>query len=112
MKSEKELLAIISKNLKEKRAEKKLSQLHLATMSGVSQSYIGEIEAGRKYPSLKVLNQLSNHLEIKPHELLLDKEIKYTTDINYMLNELKTELKRKISFEIDNIASSYYGKIS
>lgn len=49
------LLVKLARNNKSKNINKKYTQLMLAQDIGVSQSYIGDIESGRAYPSISVL---------------------------------------------------------
>lgn len=51
-------------NLKKIREEKNISQSKLATIAGISQNYISEIESGKKTPSLEILEKIANALEI------------------------------------------------
>ena len=50
--------------IREKRKEKGISQGKLAGLVQVSQSFIAEIESGRKKPSLDVLMRICTVLEI------------------------------------------------
>lgn len=62
-------------NLKKIRCQKKLTQNGLARKSGLSQSYINELENGKKVnPSVIVLAKLSDALDVALAELL-DEEI-------------------------------------
>jgi len=64
----------IPKTLKEKvkfyREERKLYQVELADIVGVSTGYIGSIEQGIRSPSLKVLKKIARALKISPKDLL------------------------------------------
>lgn len=64
----------IPKSLGEKikyyRKQRKLYQVELADIVGVSTGYIGAIEQGVKSPSLKLLSKIAKALKIQPHELL------------------------------------------
>lgn len=54
----------IGERLKALRKARGLSRNRLAQMSGVSQSYLSDIEAGKKNPTVEVLNRLCKALEI------------------------------------------------
>lgn len=61
------------------RINKKLSQEQLATITGLSQSFISDIENGIKIPSLTTINKIAHHLKINPFTLLeLNSTNKYT----------------------------------
>ena len=56
-------------SLKKIRINKKLTQIRLAEISGVSQSYISEIETFLKSPTLETIEKLANALKVHPFEL-------------------------------------------
>jgi transcriptional regulator with XRE-family HTH domain len=53
---------IVAQNVRIHRARLKLSQTQLAEQAGISQSYIGKIEAGRGNLTLEVLDALADAL--------------------------------------------------
>lgn len=57
--------------LRSLREARGLTQERLAWDSGHAKSYVCEIEAGRKLPSLEVLGDLARALGVRPWELLL-----------------------------------------
>ncbi|MEN9784915.1 MAG: hypothetical protein RLZZ299_179 [Pseudomonadota bacterium] len=57
--------------LRSLREARGLTQERLAWDSGHAKSYVCEIEAGRKLPSLEVLGDLAQALGVRPWELLL-----------------------------------------
>ena len=59
-------------NLKRYRGEKGYSQMILAEKAGISLGFLGDIEAGKKFPSAKTLQKIINALEKKPYELFLE----------------------------------------
>ena len=52
--------------------QKELSQEKLAEKADIHTSYIGQIERGLRYPSLKVLFKIADALNIKISELFSD----------------------------------------
>lgn len=56
--------------LKKYRKRTRLSQGKLAKLLQVNQSYISEIESGKKLPSLQMLYKLGYQLNICPRQLL------------------------------------------
>jgi transcriptional regulator with XRE-family HTH domain len=56
--------------LQELREARGLSQLKLGEISGVAQSFINSIEAGRKSPTLRTLQKLANALEVEVTDLI------------------------------------------
>lgn len=64
-----ELALRIGKRLTLLREQKGLTMEKLAYENDVSKGYISEIEAGRKLPSLKMLEKLANALDVDIKEL-------------------------------------------
>lgn len=64
----------LKNNLKEARAEKKLSQTQLAEMIGVSRNTISSIETGQFNPTAKLALILCTALDKKFEELFYFKE--------------------------------------
>ncbi len=54
--------------LKKIRDSKGLTQPQLAKLSGISQSYISEIENTLKTPTLDTIEKLANALQVHPYE--------------------------------------------
>lgn len=57
-------------NLRYYREHKVISQKQLAHKLNISQGYISEIEKGIKSPTIRMLYEIANALEICPHVLL------------------------------------------
>ena len=57
-------------NLRYYREHKGISQKQLAHKLNISQGYISEIEKGIKSPTIRMLYEIANALEICPHVLL------------------------------------------
>tara|TARA_B100000809_G_scaffold49778_1_gene44761 strand:+ start:2766 stop:4250 length:1485 start_codon:yes stop_codon:yes gene_type:complete len=88
---------IFGLKLKQIRTEKNLSLFGLAKLSGLSKSYLNEIEKGKKYPKTDKILLLSESLEV-PYDhfvsLKLDKNLAPIGDIlqSKMLKEIPLEL--------------------
>ncbi|WP_430748912.1 helix-turn-helix domain-containing protein [Clostridium botulinum] len=54
--------------LKKIRDSKGLTQPQLANISGISQSYISEMENTLKIPTLDIIERLANALQVHPYE--------------------------------------------
>lgn len=63
-------------HIKEIRIKKKLSQKQLAEMSGVSKSYISELENNTYCPSILVMCKLADALKVDINELFTYKNKK------------------------------------
>ena len=60
----------LGQRIKKARKEKGLLQVDLAVRVGISSGYVGSIEQGLRYPSLKVLQKLAKTLSISISDLL------------------------------------------
>lgn len=60
----------LGEKIKFYREQRKLYQVELADIVGVSTGYIGSIEQGVRTPSLKLLKKLAKALKISPKDLL------------------------------------------
>ena len=101
---------LLRKNIKERRKTLGYSQMKLAELCGVSTSYIGEIEIGRKFPSADTLQKISDALGLKPSQLFFEDEDwklfkKYT-----LLTNLSTELQEKITEDVKETVKKYINK--
>ena len=63
-------------SIKRIREQKKLSQEKLAEMADIHTSYIGQIERGIRYPSLKVLFKIADALSVKLSDLFAGIDVK------------------------------------
>lgn len=72
------------KKIKEIRKSQKISQKELAELSGLSISYIQQIEAGKKNnPSLEALTAISDVLHISMYQLLDDSMSEYKDEFYF-----------------------------
>ena len=84
-----ELRATFIINLKKYRKANKLSQMKLAEMCNTSTSYIGEIEIGKKFPSVEMIQRIASALDVAPYKLFMTEE-----DFNKV--EVPSELKKSL----------------
>ncbi|KEH98254.1 hypothetical protein Z962_12440 [Clostridium botulinum C/D str. BKT12695] len=57
--------------IKKYRLIRNITQSELARKSGVSRSYLSEIESGKKIPSKEIANKLGTALNICPNKFML-----------------------------------------
>ena len=69
-----DLQTVFTQNLRILRERRSLSQVELAERCGLSQSFIAEIERGKKFPSPKSIERICAALEVRPFELFLGPE--------------------------------------
>ena len=58
------ILIALGEQIRAARQEKKLSQLALAILSGVSKSYLSDLENGRRNPSVLLLARIADALGV------------------------------------------------
>ena len=78
--------------------------MKLAELCGTSTSYIGEIEIGKKFPSVEMIQQIAAALHIKPYRLFTDNEDSYMlhhdkTIKNKLIDVLQSSIKETIERE-------------
>lgn len=88
---------IFGLKIKQKRTEKDLSLFGLSKLSGLSKSYLNEIEKGKKYPKTDKIIKLAETLEVPYDNLVslkLDKNLAPIGDIlqSGILDEIPLEL--------------------
>jgi len=89
-----DLRKVLSFNLKQHRKKQGLSQAKLAELINISDNHIALIETGRRFPSIKMLEQLANALKIDTLEFFSIKTIELSA---------KKDQKKAILEDIDRI---------
>ena len=94
---------LFAENLKRIRARLGLSQIELANMSGISNSYLGDIETARKFPSGRTIQILVDTLGVTPDELFKDTSLvaAESAQINTVSKAELLQLKKRIAGVID-----------
>ena len=88
-----ELGAVFIGNVKKYRKAEKLSQMALAERCGTSTSYIGEIEIGKKFPSVEMVQNIAEALGVAPYRLFMEEQ---DSCLEGMSPELKQELVARL----------------
>lgn len=94
---------IFGLKLKQIRTEKNLSLFGLSKLSGLSKSYLNEIEKGKKYPKPDKISMLSEKLDIPYDQMVslkLDKNLAPIGDI------LQSKILKEIPLELFGIKES------
>ena len=105
-----DLKRVFIRNLKEFRKKEGFSQMRLAEYCDTSSSYIGEIEIGRKFPSIEMVEKIASALRIEPYHLFVDrKSCDSGPENTYPLlpNAMKTEIKDEVYSAINDILNRY-----
>ncbi|RNC86327.1 MAG: XRE family transcriptional regulator [Winogradskyella sp.] len=94
---------IFGLKLKQVRTERGLSLFGLSKLTGLSKSYLNEIEKGKKYPKPDKISALSEHLDVPYDDLVslkLDKNLAPVGEI------LQSKLLKEIPLELLGIQES------
>ena len=87
-------------NIKKYRKRNGLSQMTLAEKCKTATSYIGEIEIGKKFPSIEMIQKIATALEIPPYKLFMEKDDEH---LGALSNEAKQELISSLQKSIADI---------
>ena len=69
-------------NLKKFRKIQGISQAKLATLCDTDLSYIGQIEMGKRFPSIKLIEKMAAVLDIEAYRLFMDESGMKYGDLN------------------------------
>nr|AGS51894.1 DNA-binding protein [uncultured bacterium contig00002] len=109
------LKQIFIRNMKEFRKKEGISQMKLAEYLNASSTYIGEIEVGKKFPSIEMIERIAAVLKIEPFHFFIDRakeddgadsgkaypklprsmQNKIRSELNFSINELIRETLEK-----------------
>ena len=112
------LKEIFVRNLKEFRKKEGFSQMKLAEYCDTAPSYIGQIEAGNRFPSMEMIERMANTLMIEPYHFFRNRDNSVNSDIenlfprlpNSMKNQIRTQIKTQIDQSTSEILSEILGK--
>jgi transcriptional regulator with XRE-family HTH domain len=62
--------------------------MKLAEMCETSTNYIGEIEIGRRFPSLKLIEKIGRVLDVEPYRFFINETGESHSEIDEMVNLL------------------------
>ena len=97
-----DLRAVFINNLKRSRKENKLSQMALAEKCGTSASYIGEIEIGKKFPSVEMVQKFAEALDTKTYKLFMEENDIYVANLS---PQKRQRLVEKLQKSVEEIIS-------
>jgi len=97
-----DLRQLLGANIKIYRGFCGLSQSKLAERVDTSTNYIAAIEAGRRFPSVEILDKIASSLEIDTPELFSMKPIQY--------DRAKKDLEEQVWQDIGENLSTYISK--
>jgi len=75
-------------NMRKIRNSRGLSQMKLAEMCDTTTNYIGEIEIGRRFPSIKLIEKIGQVLNVEPYQFFIKEINESQGEINDIVNLL------------------------
>ncbi len=85
-------------NLRFYRASKGFSQVEFSEKIGISPNYLNAVENGKNFPSVEVLQKITEVLNILPYQLFLE----LPTENNEKSKQIIMELKQRICSIFDD----------
>lgn len=101
--SEKNLRLILGLKIRQNRQNRQYSLKELSGRSGLSISYLNEIEKGKKYPKADKIMAISQALDIPYDDLV---SLKLDSELNPLADLLKTSLLQDLPFDLFGIDAS------
>ena len=94
--------------------------MQLAEYCGISAGYITEIEVGKKFPSIGVIEKIASRLKIDPYILFKNRTKKSPSDntdnpshLPYYVNkQLQNQLKTRIKAQVNQATSQILAEIT
>jgi len=98
------LKQIFIQNMKVFRKKEGMSQMKLAEYLNTSPTYIGEIEVGKKFPSMDMIEKIANILKIKPYHFFIDRT-EQNSDNTYpkLPKSMKNEIRSELNFSMNEL---------
>jgi transcriptional regulator with XRE-family HTH domain len=94
-------------NLKDYRKLRRISQLELAEQCDSSQTYIAEIEVGKKFPSPGMIERIASALDIESYYLFRNEPIRTPAKKMYLTPSQRREITEKIHTAVSKIINQY-----
>ena len=82
------LKQVFIRNLRKFRNSRDFSQMKLAELCDTAPSYIGEIEIGRRFPSLKLIEKIGKILNIEPYRFFIDETAENSSELEETISLL------------------------
>jgi transcriptional regulator with XRE-family HTH domain len=98
-------------NLKKFRKIGRLSQMNLAEKCDTAASYIGEIEIGRKFPSIEMIEKIAGALNIEAYRLFVDETDSGNDEPLEYLAALPIRVRLELADRLRDIVQSGIGQV-
>jgi transcriptional regulator with XRE-family HTH domain len=102
-----DLKRIFILNLKKFRKIEGISQMKLAERCETDVSYIGQIETGRRFPSIMLIEKMAQALKIEPHRLFMTEQgLEYGRPSADFLASVPRETREKLISHLNTSISA------
>ena len=101
----KAIKAILGKNIKYLRTQKRLTQAALAEKADISVIFLSSIERGAKYPKADILARIAIVLEVEVFELFKGEFV--PTDSKELVTHLSKDITNKINAALADLFKNY-----
>jgi transcriptional regulator with XRE-family HTH domain len=98
-------------NLKKFRKRERISQMNLAEKCDTAASYIGEIEIGRKFPSVEMIEKIAEALNIEAYRLFVDETNSGGDEALEYLTALPIRIRLELAERLQDIVHSGIGQV-
>jgi transcriptional regulator with XRE-family HTH domain len=100
-----ELRAILGKGIRFYRQQRQLSQAALAEKSGISITFLSNIERGIKYPTSDTLSAIANTLEVEVYELF--RHDHSPAENRTLFERFKIDIKKNVMETLETVYKAY-----
>jgi|SRR5208337_4034712 len=104
--SERHLQELLALNIKNARKKLGISQMEIAKRADISAGHMNGIEACRRWVSASTFAKIADELHVAPSQLLRE-EIEKGQNVNSLLTEILSKLRKGVDSEIERIIVSY-----
>lgn len=95
-------------NLKAYRKLRKISQMQLADLCDSSTGYIGEIETGKRFPSVNMIEKIANALSIESWDLFKNEPVNLSLNAPQKLAPTqKNEIIKMVNYALTKILNHF-----
>jgi transcriptional regulator with XRE-family HTH domain len=100
-----DLQDVFVENMKKYRKRAKLTQEKLAELCDTDYRYIGQIETGRRCPSLEYIERIAAALNIAPYRLFYDETETENESVMGLYREQRQKIKTLLIENVTNICT-------
>jgi len=106
----KELLGVVSSNIRQYRLHCKWSQSAFAEKTNISINFLSDIENGKKWPSMQTMIKFAKAFNLEVYELLKPEGV-LPDNSSHVLAKYTKEILTTINKSVENIETKYMGQM-